>query len=163
MMTGIAPSWPQAPAMAAPIPLAPPVTTMTLFSSCNCMSGPLPVEMSGIQSEDLFLLSRWQIARVIGDQFHYLAVAGSQQADRPIRPEHQAIHTKHLKHQIQVRREVLSGPIPPVCFRNQTRNLAIDVFVFGKRAKMMGPGKMASFLDPGLGDVVDHERLAGEP
>src|SRR5215469_14051508 len=119
MMTGMPPSWPQARAIAAPIPLAPPVTTITLFSSCNSIPGPLPVAVCGVHSEDLFLVGHRQVPDIAGDQFHYLPVTGCQQTHRPIGTKNYAVHTKDLKHQVEVGCEVPDSPLLPVCFRHQ--------------------------------------------
>src|SRR5262249_61130042 len=83
--TGTAPSRAQERVIAAPIPFAPPVITIILFSSCRCtMCGSLSVKMGGVQAKDLLLVGDGQVLHVSGNELHHLRVAGRKQAYRPI-------------------------------------------------------------------------------
>src|SRR5215468_3256266 len=97
MMTGIAPSSTAVRVIAAPIPFAPPVMTMTLSLSCKS------IESGSVQSKDVRFLRRREIARVIVDEFLHLLIARSTQADWPVRAEHETIRPKLLESNIQVR------------------------------------------------------------
>src|SRR6185312_2132082 len=108
--TGSAPSSTQARVMAAPMPLAPPVMTMTLSLSCKS------IKSGCIQPKDLLFLDLGEIAHVIADHFLYLGVARSQQAYRPVRSKHQAINPECCKDNVEIWIEVGRLPTPPIRF-----------------------------------------------
>src|SRR5438874_3437457 len=118
MTTGSAPSSAAARVIAAPIPLAPPVMRTTLSLSCKS------IESGGVQPKDIRFLSRAQIARVVlGDLLH-LRIARGEQADRPIRAEHQALASECLEYCVQVTCEITLPPALPISLGHQPRDLA---------------------------------------
>src|SRR5215468_1936213 len=114
MMTGIASSSTAVRVIAAPIPFAPPLMTMTLSLSCKS------IESGSVQSKDVRFLSWGETARVILDESLHLLVARGTQADWPVRAEHQTIRPKLLESNIQVRTKSIIAPAFPVGFCYQT-------------------------------------------
>src|SRR4051794_14762528 len=112
MTTVFAPSSAEARMIAAPMPLAPPVTTTVLPLSSKS------IEASSVQAEDLLFCFRRKFPSVVVNHGFHASVASRQQAHRPIRTEHDPINAKAFEYCVQVRLEVLGVPVLPVSFRN---------------------------------------------
>src|SRR5579864_4429079 len=118
--TGIAPSRAQPRAIAAPIPLAPPVMRTTLSLSCRSTFRRFQlIELCRISAEDLFFYIRRTVPKILLNNLYHLLIAGSEQAHRPIRAEHQPLRTKRVKDYIQIGPEIFFLPVMPVGFRHQ--------------------------------------------
>src|SRR6266481_706963 len=157
------PSPAQARAIAAPMPLAPPVMTTTLFLSCKSMLAHFqPVKVNGITPEDQFFLFRGMPTQVVLDNMFDLLVTCSEQADGPIGAEHQSLGAEGIKNHIQVWFEVLIFPAVPGCFRYQPREFAIDVWTLRNGSHLHSPRRTAAGLNLRLRRVVDDESLLRE-
>src|SRR5215472_13191097 len=118
--TGSAPSFATARAIAAPMPLAPPVTSTTLLSSSRSIGSRFQaVESGGIVPEDRGLLLAGAVVQVRGNQLHHLRIGSSEQTHRPVRAKHQALPTEGLERDIQIRLEIAWPPVRPVSLRDQ--------------------------------------------
>src|SRR4029077_8591114 len=127
-MTGTAPSAAVARVMLPPIPLAPPVMITTLFLSCRSTSVRLEsVKSSCITAEDFVLMLRRVAIHVLFHDLLDLRVGRSQQANGPVRTEHQSLWSKGAEYRIQKWREICPRPPIPVRFGDQPRKLAVDV------------------------------------
>src|SRR5207237_8268801 len=102
-------------------------TVMTMPLSLSCKS----IEPGCIQPEDVCLLTRGEIARVILDDFLNLRIAGCEQADRPIRAEHKAICSEGLKRNIQIWTKSFGVPIRPISLGNEARQFAVNISIAG--------------------------------
>src|SRR3954452_23889661 len=115
MITGIAPSSVQARTVAAPMPFAPPVITITLSLSCKS------IEVGCVQSENLSFFSRRKIMSVAFDDVLYLRIRAGKQTHRPIGSKHQAIDSKSRKDQVEIGPEVLRRPLLPIGLDDHSR------------------------------------------
>src|SRR5437868_3974684 len=156
MTTVCAPSSAAARMIAAPMPLAPPVTTTVLPLSSKS------IEASSVQAEDLLFCFRRKFPSVVVNHGFHASVASRQQAHRPIRTEHDPINAKAFEDCIQVRLEVLCAPVLPVSFRNQARDFAIDLRERSECANGITPAIHDAIFDCGLADVVKNETLLGK-
>src|SRR5438105_6973836 len=156
MTTGSAPSSAAARVIAAPIPLAPPVMRMTLPLSCKS------IESGGVQPKDVGFLSRAQIARVVLDDLLHLRIARGEQADRPIRAEHQALASECLEYCVQVRCEITLSPAFPIGFCYKTRDFAVHIRTLRKAANRARPSGDLTTFDGRFGEMIDHKLLRRE-
>src|SRR6266404_6483636 len=119
--TGMAPSRAQPRAMAAPMPLAPPVITTTLPLSCKSMLRRFQsVKTSGVATENLFLVGLGVSLHVVLDELFYLTIRRGHQTYWPIGAEHQALRIESIENHVEVRFEIIGFPVLPIRFRHQT-------------------------------------------
>src|SRR5258708_9450424 len=119
--TGTAPSRAQPRAMAAPMPLAPPVITTTLPLSCKSMLRRFhSVETSGVAAKNLFLVDLGVSLHVVLDELFPLTIRRGHQTYWPIGAEHQALRTESIEDHVEVRLEIIGLPVLPIRFRDET-------------------------------------------
>src|SRR5512146_1385810 len=156
-ITGMPPSWLAARQIAAPIPLPPPVTRITLSLSCKS------IKSRCVQAKDPVLFVLRQSLGVIGNDFLHLTVTARQQAHGPVRTKHEPVASKTLEHHIQVRFKVAGPPPPPVGFRYHAGKLAVDVGKGGHSPHPVLPASDFFNLDLRFGDVIHNEFLFRKP
>ena len=98
-----------------------------------------PVKSRGIRTEEFGAVCRRELLGVIGHQSKDSLVAASQEADRPIRAEHQAVLAKRLKGDVQIWPEIRWLPTGPIRFGDHAGNLAENIGALGKLANLFPP------------------------
>src|SRR6516165_143965 len=86
-----------------------------------------PPEPLRISTEDGLLLVRRARRQVLEYDPHRAPVRGGDEADRPVRSDHQALPPEGIERHLQVRPELRVSPILPVRFGDQSRQLGEDV------------------------------------
>ncbi len=89
-------------------------------------------------------------------------VRARQRADRPVGSDHQPSRAETFKRRLNVWPKLLCRPRSPVCFGDQTGQLAPDVGIGSQLLEVRSPGLIAAPLDVGFPEVVEHESLAGK-
>src|SRR5258708_17896888 len=117
----MAPSRAQPRAMAAPMPLAPPVITTTLPLSCKSMLRRFQsIKTSGVATKNLFLVSLGVSLHVVLDELFPLTIRRSHQTYCIIGAKHQALRTESIEDLVEVRLEIIGLPVLPIRFRDET-------------------------------------------
>src|SRR5256885_12220794 len=84
------------------------------------------IESGRVEAEHLFARRAWQRFQIVLDDLQHLRVAAREQANGPVRTEHQAVLTKRFKHDIQVALEVRLLPGVPRRLGDQAGKFAND-------------------------------------
>src|SRR6516225_6810971 len=125
-MTAPPPSPARERAIAAPIPLAPPVTNTTRSLSCRSMSEYFyTIESLCIGAKHLLLLGSRQVFHIIRHQLMRLPVGSGQQTNRPVRTKQQPIGPKGLEYHVEIGLEIVGAPGLPIGLGDQAGNFAV--------------------------------------
>ena len=89
-------------------------------------------------------------------------VGASQEADRPVRAEHQAVGTEHFQNRFQVGQKVRRPPVFRIRLGDEPRDFAVDVRVAGELGNLLLPRLDACLTDPRLGEMIQDKGLLGK-
>src|ERR1700738_2827924 len=112
--TGMAPSRAHPRAIAAPMPLAPPVIRTTLALSCKSMLRFQPVKSSSVAAENPFFVGLGISFYVVLDELFHLTIRPGHQTYWPIGAEHQPLDTESIENHVEARLEIIGFPVLPI-------------------------------------------------
>src|SRR5260221_7519441 len=139
--TGMAPSRAQPRAMAAPMPLAPPVITTTLSLSCKSMLRRFQsVKTSGVAAKNPFPVGQRVSLHVVLEDLFPLTIRCGQQTYWPIGAKHQAVRTESIEDHVEVRLEIIRLPLLPIRLRDEAGHLAEPILVLRDVSHLRAPG-----------------------
>src|SRR5262249_25647180 len=120
------------------------------------------IEPGGRAPKDLRALAGAYGAKCFEKCVLHLVVARGQEADRPVGAEHQTAGTESLERDLYEWAQVARFPAHPSSLGHHTRELAEDVRESFGGLEVIDPALRLSFLDSGLGQMVDHHGQFGK-